>query len=178
MKVKKSGKFPEPGYPSQRQFARSKKWIGVAAIGLGAVAGFGAPARTAGVPVPGGKMAVEPRETTPPAAATNEPLVSSPLRTMGIIAVEPRPPGGMPVPPRPAATNLQAGATYVVKPGDTLSGLAARFLGASSRWPEIVALNPGVTPETLKAGQTLVMPAKPAGTNEPVIRLKGEMPSK
>ena len=145
MKVKKSDKRLNPGYPNQRQFAHGKKWLGVAAIGLGAVTGFGEPLRPLGATVrTRGDVAVEPRQTTPPVAATNAPSVPSEFRTMGIMAVEPKLPGAVRVTQPPASTNLQAGASYTVKPGDTLSGLAARFLGASSRWHDIVALNPGV----------------------------------
>ena len=53
-------------------------------------------------------------------------------------------------------------ATYTVQPGDTLSGIAKKMLGDASRWPEIIKLNPGLTPETLKPGQTIILPAIPA----------------
>ena len=181
MKVKKSGKCRAPDYPSLRQFSRGKKWLGVAAIGLGAVAGFGAPARPPGsgsARTPG-KMISEPKEAAACAATTNAPAAASDaVRLDGDLAVTPRVPGAPPVPRPAAVTNQQAAVTYVVKQGETLSGLAALFLGSSRRWPELVALNPGVTPQTLKAGQTLVVPAATALTNASAIRLKGEMSAK
>ena len=40
MNVRKSAQQPDPNYPSQRQFSNYKRLLGVAAIGLGAVAGW------------------------------------------------------------------------------------------------------------------------------------------
>ena len=48
---------------------------------------------------------------------------------------------------------------YVVKEGDTLYGVAARELGKGGRWKEIQKLN-HLTSETLKKGQTIVLPSK------------------
>jgi 5'-nucleotidase len=48
--------------------------------------------------------------------------------------------------------------TYVVKPGDTLFRIARNRYGEGSAWHNIAAANPGLSPATLKAGQTLVMP--------------------
>ena len=118
MKVTKSSKGTKPAYPSLRQFVKGKKWVGVAAIGLGTVTGLSG-CRT---------RVVED-------ASWNRP-------TGGVICVEPA-----------------QSATYTVKKGDTLSSLALRFLGQKGRWREIVAANPGVVPERLKIGQTLVIPA-------------------
>ncbi len=48
---------------------------------------------------------------------------------------------------------------YTVQPGDTLSEVAQRELGASGRWSEIVELNPGLDPHRLIVGQVLELPA-------------------
>jgi nucleoid-associated protein YgaU len=56
---------------------------------------------------------------------------------------------------KPAA----GGSSYVVKNGDTLSKIAARELGDADRWTEIRDLNPGLEPQKLKVGASLVMPA-------------------
>lgn len=50
-------------------------------------------------------------------------------------------------------------ADYVVKPGDTLYGISERTLGTGGRWREIAGLNDGLSPDTLKAGQTIRVPA-------------------
>ena len=61
--------------------------------------------------------------------------------------------GAMPVEPQVESC--------VVQKGDTLYGIAKRTLGDGSRWPDIAAANPGITPKGLKAGQTLTIPTIP-----------------
>ena len=50
---------------------------------------------------------------------------------------------------------------YVVKKGDTLSGIAAAELGDADRWPEIFTLNRAVltNPDLIVPGTVLVLPA-------------------
>jgi DNA-binding SARP family transcriptional activator/LysM repeat protein len=62
------------------------------------------------------------------------------------------------------------GRTVTVRPGDTLSGIAERFLGDASRWPEIARLNRDVieNPDLIFPGQRLVLPA--AGGDDPPER--------
>lgn len=47
---------------------------------------------------------------------------------------------------------------YKVKPGDTLSKIAAAELGGAERWQEIAELNHIQQPESIKVGQTLQLP--------------------
>jgi nucleoid-associated protein YgaU len=48
--------------------------------------------------------------------------------------------------------------TYVVRPGDTLTRIAERELGAKERWREIAAANPGLeVARPLSVGQELRM---------------------
>ena len=49
---------------------------------------------------------------------------------------------------------------YVVRRGDTLSGIAQRELGAASRWPEILERNREVlsNPDRIFPDQVLVLP--------------------
>lgn len=57
-------------------------------------------------------------------------------------------------------------AKYVVQEGDTVAGIARRFLGSDVRWPEIQALNPDRVGKdgSVRAGVTLKVPASsPAG---------------
>jgi len=49
---------------------------------------------------------------------------------------------------------------YEVQIGDTLESIAYRHLGARSRWPDIVALNPGLNPKRLMEGQEIHLPLK------------------
>lgn len=50
------------------------------------------------------------------------------------------------------------GRTHTVQRGDTLSAIAARHLGAASRWREIAELNRITNPGSLQVGQILALP--------------------
>lgn len=86
--------------------------------------------------------AAPPTVTTPAAKPTPKPVPSGPITTTV-------------TPPEAAPTG---GAVYVVRPGDTLWGIATRQLGSGKRWKEIAALNPGVNPSKLPVGAKLNMP--------------------
>ena len=65
--------------------------------------------------------------------------------------------------PAPTATPAAASAPasnskYVVKKGDTLFRIAKEQYGDGKQWRRIAGANPGVTPTSLRVGQTLVMP--------------------
>jgi nucleoid-associated protein YgaU len=49
---------------------------------------------------------------------------------------------------------------YQVKPGDSLSKLARRYLGSAKRWPELYAMNRGRVsdPALIRVGQVLALP--------------------
>ena len=65
-----------------------------------------------------------------------------------------------------AALPLSSSCSHVVVAGDTLGGIAAARLGKSSRWREIAAANPGVTPNRLRIGSTLKLPCTEGGAGE------------
>jgi hypothetical protein len=44
---------------------------------------------------------------------------------------------------------------HTVQPGETLSGIAAKELGSSSRWPELAKLNKLRDPDDIKVGQKI-----------------------
>lgn len=48
--------------------------------------------------------------------------------------------------------------TYTVRPGDTLSSIAARLLGNANRWREIAKLNDIRDPRNVKPGRKLKLP--------------------
>jgi 5'-nucleotidase/UDP-sugar diphosphatase len=59
----------------------------------------------------------------------------------------------------PAAATAPATASkYTVKKGDTLYHIAKIKYGDGKQWQRIAAANPGISPTSLKVGQTLVMP--------------------
>ena len=64
--------------------------------------------------------------------------------------------------------------TYVVRPGDTLSGISARVYGRADAWPALYRANRSVisSPSLIYPGQRLAVPARPAagpapGTSSP-----------
>ncbi|MFN0009448.1 MAG: LysM peptidoglycan-binding domain-containing protein [Planctomycetota bacterium] len=66
---------------------------------------------------------------------------------------------------KPKAASKPATGTYVVRAGDTLTGIAARLLGDGDRWRELVAANPGLDPKRLFVGKSIRVPA--AGAQAP-----------
>ena len=65
------------------------------------------------------------------------------------------------------AIERRAGRRVVVLRGDTLYGIAARYLGDAGRWPEILDHNPAIAhPWQIQPGQTLTLP----DTTEPADR--------
>ena len=60
----------------------------------------------------------------------------------------------------PAAPVAAAGAggKYTVQKGDTLWKIATASYGNGNQWQRIAAANPGLSPGTLKAGQTITLP--------------------
>ena len=77
----------------------------------------------------------------PIAAAPQQPVVADP---------QPAAPA--------AAQQASAGGKYTVKKGDTLWKIASAQYGNGNQWQKIVAANPGLSAESLKAGQTIVLP--------------------
>ena len=51
-----------------------------------------------------------------------------------------------------------SGNTHVVKHGETLYSIAKASYGDGKQWQKIASANPGVSPSSLKVGQTLVIP--------------------
>jgi LysM repeat protein len=59
---------------------------------------------------------------------------------------------------------------YVVKPGDTLSKLAAQYLGDPSYYTKILAVNPDIlTPSLIKVGQVVKIPVTSTASKDPFI---------
>jgi nucleoid-associated protein YgaU len=95
-----------------------------------------------------------------PPAAPLEDLSAVPAPQPAPAATVVRPAGPALAPAAAYPTPAPAGRTYLVQPKDTLYSIARRELGNPKRWPEIAELNLGLTPENLKAGQTIKLPAR------------------
>ena len=157
MNVRKVEQTSNPGYPSLGQFAKSVRQLGLAAVGAGAVgtacaAENARPPLSGVLPVPSNRVeSASTTESQPPRLPGDIRSPHPPVRLAGKIAVEPL---GQPV-----TTNAAYRASYVVKPGDTLTSIATRLLGSGNEWREIAKLNPTVDPDKLKVGQRLVLPS-------------------
>jgi len=66
----------------------------------------------------------------------------------------------------PASTQVPGPRTHVIQSGDTLSGLASRYLGSSARYDEIYQANRDVlpNPNRLPLGVTITIPEENAST--------------
>jgi len=75
----------------------------------------------------------------------------------------PNPVGGSTQTP-PARPAGSAGTEYTIQSGDTLEGLARRFLGDGAKWRSIVEANPGLNPSNLQIGKKIVIPGASAAS--------------
>lgn len=78
---------------------------------------------------------------------------------------------------RDGATQQVRETVYLVKPGDTLGGIAVRFYGDASRWKAILDANSGTLrrPADLRPGMKLLIPAVPGrGPPPPQLRTRTE----
>jgi len=65
---------------------------------------------------------------------------------------------GVVPPSKSPATAVADAHGYVVRQGDTLSEIAQHELGSARRWKEILAINPGLDPSSLRVGKELRIP--------------------
>ena len=65
--------------------------------------------------------------------------------------------------------NSQQCPRHTIAPGDTLSGIAARYLGSPAKFPAIAQLNPKIArnPKALKLGDVVVIPCRGLGAEAP-----------
>ena len=63
-----------------------------------------------------------------------------------------------PTQPVDTAATAMASGSYTVKKGDTLYGIARQRYGDGKQWTRIAEANPGLRPESLRAGQTITVP--------------------
>jgi 5'-nucleotidase/UDP-sugar diphosphatase len=91
---------------------------------------------------------------TPPtmSAVTQTPVAPQP------VTIEPAPASYTTTPS--SATNSTAAniGQYKIKKGDTLYGIARTTYGDGKQWQKIASANPGLSPTSLKVGQTITIP--------------------
>jgi LysM domain len=118
------------------------------------------------LPAPSGKVAASGRPAAPAAPAAEPPpkpaaldgdVLVLRLGGPGGAAGKPAAKAQAPAPraAQPAEEPPAAAATYVVQPGDTLSGIAARELGSARLADELARLNGITDPGALRIGQVL-----------------------
>jgi 5'-nucleotidase len=91
---------------------------------------------------------------TPAPITTATPAAYTPAPVQTPATVTP----AMDTAPVLASGASSTGTTYKVKAGDTLWKLAATHYGNGNQWKKIADANPGLTPSTLKVGQTITIP--------------------
>jgi hypothetical protein len=76
--------------------------------------------------------------------------------------------------PAPAKPGLPEGTTYVMHkvqyPGETVSTIAAWYLGDKMRFDVLAAANPGMNPALIKVGMTIRIPESMMKTRDPMPR--------
>jgi 5'-nucleotidase len=127
---------------------RGTQWlsIGVVAVLAGCQnnnGGTSKPAESASSGIRSDVTDIRPMESTTPAAAAYQPAASTPAAETTAT---------------PAAATTAGGNTHVVKHGETLYSIAKASYGDGKQWQKIASANPGVSPSSLKVGQTLVIP--------------------
>ncbi len=110
---------------------------------------------------------VQPQPVNPPAAPTVVTTLTPPTQPTTVPPTNTPPATPAPKAAKAKATNYT---TYTVKSGDTLSSISGEWFRDVTRWKDIVAVNPGLSPQSLRVGQKLNLPSK-AGS--PAEKLAG-----
>ena len=129
----------------------------VTMIGLAAVVGCSAKAGAKN-----GAVATNPGVTDVSITPTPQPLAAEPVAqplAQPVVSDTPTQVQAAPA-PTPVATPAPSagGSKYKVQKGDTLWKIATTSYGDGKQWQRIATANPGLTPSTLKVGQTITIP--------------------
>ena len=123
-------------------------WIGLPLVF--AVSG-GCQHKADGVPMNSSAMDINAQPAYTPAASFT-PVPAQPVYDSAPVVASAVTPG------YGGSTGETAGGSYVVKKGDTLYGIARTHYGDGKQWQKIASANPGVSPTSLKVGQTITLP--------------------
>jgi nucleoid-associated protein YgaU len=125
-------------------------WIGLPMVAL--VSG-GCQNKSGGVPMSSSAMDIDPSPAYTPASYT--PAPAQPIYDSAPVVASAETPAYA---SSSTGSGLGGGGAYTVKKGDTLYGIARTHYGDGKQWQKIATANPGVSPATLKVGQTITLP--------------------
>lgn len=108
----------------------------------------------AGAPAHSSPLSTPPAQAAAPADPMPEPAPAPAAQPAP--APAPAPVAAAPKPVEPAAG--QAGGTWTVQKGDTLYSISRAVYGSDKKVKDIVAANPGLTPNKIKVGQKIKLP--------------------
>lgn len=90
------------------------------------------------------------------------------ISAFGLFACAPQRPAAPPPPPPPAPETPADVEHQVSYSGETLGMIASWYTGSASNWKDIAEANPGLRPERLRLGQTIVVPSHLVSQREPM----------
>lgn len=138
-----------------KRIVNSIKWVaaGCLAAVAGCQSGTGTKPAEPASSSRGDVMDIRPLETSTPAY---QPVQQQPVyQPVAAQPVSYEIPVGTPA---VSTTPASAGNKHVVKRGETLYSIARQSYGDGKQWTKIASANPGVSPSSLKVGQTLMVP--------------------
>ena len=106
----------------------------------------------------GGAMATNPGVTDVSITPTPAPTPVEPVPPQPVVSDTPTQAPAAPAPVATTPAPSAGGAKYTVQKGDTLWKIATASYGDGKQWQRIASANPGVSPTTLKVGQTITIP--------------------
>ena len=131
---------------------KNAKWMGMTALACLMMATVGCGGNKKGADPMAMNSGVTDISVVPPAPVAAPAPISTPVQPV----VSDAPTQALaPVAATPAAP---AGGKYTVQKGDTLWKIATASYGDGKQWQKIASANPGVSPSTLMAGQTIMIP--------------------
>ena len=91
---------------------------------------------------------------------TDQPVTQLPGGDQPPVEVQPVEPAAPVTPVETAAVELpsvQSATSYTIQKGDTISAVAYKY---NLRWQDVVAVNPGISPNRLRVGQVIQLPGQ------------------
>ncbi|HEV2294486.1 MAG TPA: LysM peptidoglycan-binding domain-containing protein [Tepidisphaeraceae bacterium] len=106
-------------------------------------------------PLPQGGQQRQPQQPQAQAAVQNARPAPQPATQQTTPSPAPAP---VPTAPKPAPQPAPVGRSYTIKPGDNLWNIAKDVYGDGTKYQRILDANPGLNPDNMKPGTTIVIP--------------------